>query len=113
MSHNPDPDHDGPQSDKQPSHDEIEERLNKVLIEIAGLQDRIWDEMEEQSKQSRLTPELEEFARKVMDDVSCWIDQCTAASESPPVLLRRMEVQLSRLKKVLELIGKGDGKSLQ
>jgi len=111
MSHHPD--HDGPKSERQPSHDEVEEGLNKVLIEMAALQDMIWDEMEEQSRQDRLTPEMEEFARKVMDDVSYWMDQCTAASQSPPVLLRRMEVQLSRLKKILDLIGKGDGKKLQ
>jgi hypothetical protein len=32
------------------------------------------------------------------------IDQCTVASESPPILLRRMEVQIVRLVRVEALI---------
>ena len=41
-----------------------------------------------------------------MKEVSFWVDQCTLASKSPPVLLRRMEVQLARLVKIEALIQK-------
>jgi hypothetical protein len=41
-----------------------------------------------------------------MRDVSFWIDQCTVASESPPVLLRRMEIQHMRLVKIEALMRK-------
>jgi hypothetical protein len=83
---------------------EIEESLNLILIQIAELQERIWDEIQALEEGGRLTPELERFAAEVMRDVSFWMDQCITASESPPILLRRMEVHKARLAKIEELI---------
>jgi hypothetical protein len=77
-----------------------------VLIQIAAIQDRIWDCLETLREKNRLSPEVEEFARKVMEESSYWVDQCTTTSESPPILLRRTEIQFERLIRVLELIEK-------
>jgi hypothetical protein len=88
------------------SQEELEERLNRLLLEVADLQDRIWDSLEALRAQGRLSLEAEEHVCQVMKEVSFWVDQCTLASESPPVLLRRMEVQLARLVKVEALIQK-------
>lgn len=84
--------------------EKIEESLNLILIQIAELQERIWEGMAALEADGRLTPELERFAAEVMRDVSFWMDQCTTASESPPILLRRMEVHQARLAKIEELI---------
>jgi hypothetical protein len=86
------------------SQEGLEERLSCLLLKAAEHQDRIWDGLEALQVQGRLSPEAEEHVRQVMRDVSFWIDQCTVASESPPVLLRRMEIQLTRLVKVEALI---------
>ncbi len=83
-----------------------EDKLNVVLIQIAAIQDRIWDCLETLREKNRLSPEVEEFARKVMEESSYWVDQCTTTSESPPILLRRTEIQFERLIRVLELIEK-------
>ncbi len=86
--------------------EELEEKLSRLLLEIADLQDRIWDSLEDIRAQGRLSLEAEEHIRRVMSEVSLWVDQCAVASESPPVLLRRMEVQLARLVKIEALIRK-------
>ncbi len=83
---------------------EIEERLNVILLKMTDLQERIWDGLELLDKRELLRPELDEHIRQVMSDVSYWIDQCTIASESPPVLLRRMEIHLSRLTRIEEML---------
>jgi hypothetical protein len=90
----------------------IEDKLNVILIQIAAIQDRIWDCLEALRKDNRLSPELEDFARKVMKESSYWIDQCTTTSESPPILLRRTEIQLERLARVLDLIEKEKRRSI-
>jgi hypothetical protein len=109
MSHQPD---DGsPKDGNQTPHEEVEEKLNKVLIQMADLQDRIWDLTDELRSQGKLAMQTEDYSRKVMDDVSYWIDQCTTESQSPPVLLRRMEVHLSRLKSVEELLRRENEKA--
>jgi hypothetical protein len=82
----------------------VEERLNILLLEMAELQELIWEGIELLDERGRLRLELEEHVRRIMSDVSYWMDQCTLASESPPVLLRRMEVHLSRLNRTKELI---------
>ena len=88
------------------SQEELEEKLNRLLLEVADLQDRIWDSLEDLRVHGRLSPEAEEHIRQVMSEVSLWVDQCIVASESPPVLLRRMEVQLALLVKIEALIRK-------
>ncbi len=86
----------------------IEEKLNLLLLNAANLQDNIWERLQSMDEQGRLKPDLEEHVKRVMREVSSWMDECTAASESPPILLRRMEIQLIRLEKVDELIKKID-----
>lgn len=88
------------------SQEELEEKLNRLLLEVDDLQDGIWDGLEALQRQGRLSPEAEEHVCQVMKEVSFWVDQCTLASKSPPVLLRRMEVQLARLVKIEALIQK-------
>jgi hypothetical protein len=88
------------------SQEELEEKLNRLLLDVAALQDGIWEGLEALQRQGRLSSEAEEHICRVMKEVSFWVDQCTLASKSPPVLLRRMEVQLARLVNVEALIKK-------
>ncbi|MBN1323710.1 MAG: hypothetical protein JW986_06885 [Methanotrichaceae archaeon] len=92
-----------------------EERLDQLLVALAELQERVWEGIELLEVEGRLLPEIEEHAREVMRDVSYWLDQCTAAVESPPILQRRMEVHLERTRRLVELLeaeigtkGRGD-----
>jgi uncharacterized protein Yka (UPF0111/DUF47 family) len=83
---------------------EVEEELSRILLIIAEIQDKIWDDVESLQERGLLAIELEEFVREVMSDISYWMDQCTRAIESPPVLLRRMEIHLARIQKLQELV---------
>jgi hypothetical protein len=84
--------------------EKIEKRLNILLLKMAELQEMIWEGIELLEARGLLRPDLEKHVLWIMSDVSYWMDQCTIASESPPVLLRRMEVHLSRLDRTHELI---------
>jgi hypothetical protein len=86
------------------SHREVEKRLDLLCIEIGRLQEAIWEQLESLEMEGLLLPQMEEHAGAVMRDVSFWIDQCTLAEKSPPVLLRRMEVHLGRLVRLSELL---------
>jgi hypothetical protein len=86
------------------SQREVEMRLNLVCLEISRLQDSIWELLESLERAGILPARLEEYAGEVMREVSFWVDQCTLAAQSPPVLLRRMEVHLSRLVRLRELL---------
>gem|GEM_PF-479525 len=81
-----------------------EERLDLLLVALAELQERVWEGLERLEAEGRLLPEIEEHAREVMRDVSYWLDQCTAAEEAPPILQRRMEVHLERIRRLAELL---------
>lgn len=85
---------------------EVEVELSRILLVIAEIQDNIWDDVEVLQEWGLLTIELEEFVRVVMRDISYWIDQCTRAIESPPVLLRRMNIHLTRIKRLQGLVEK-------
>jgi hypothetical protein len=61
--------------------EELEKRLNFLLLKIANHQDKIWDGLKALYEQERLSPEVEEHVRQVMSDVSFWVDQCTAPSK--------------------------------
>jgi hypothetical protein len=86
------------------SQREVEKRLDLVCLEISRLQDAIWEQLEALERAGILPAQLEEHAGEVMRDVSFWVDQCTLAARSPPVLLRRMEVHLGRLVRLKELL---------
>jgi len=88
------------------SQREVEMRLDLVCLEISQLQEAIWEQLESLERCGILPAQLEEYAREVMREVSFWVDQCTLAAQSPPVLLRRMEVHLSRLVRLRELLKK-------
>lgn len=47
------------------SQEELEEKLNRLLLEIADLQDRIWDSLEDLRVHDRLSPEAEEHICQV------------------------------------------------
>lgn len=82
----------------------LEEELNRVLLDIVKVQDEIWDELDQLERIGRLSPLLEELVRSVMKDVDYWTCQCTCASESPPILLRRMQIHFKRLQRIASLI---------
>ncbi len=82
----------------------IEAELNLVLLNIAETQAAIRDGVERLREEGRLTMEFETMVQRVMRDVDGWTDQCTAAAEAPPVLLRRMQVQMERLARIERLI---------
>lgn len=84
--------------------DDIERQLNLILLEIASLEERIWDGIERLREKDRLSPQLEEYVRSIMSELSYWTALCTTASESPHVLLRRMEVHLTRARRLSEKI---------
>jgi len=82
----------------------IEEELNRVLLDIVKVQDEIWDKLDQLERIDRLSPQLEELVRSVMKDVDYWTCQCTCTSESPPILLRRMQIHFKRLQRIASLI---------
>jgi len=82
----------------------IETELNLVLLKIAEIKDGVRDGLERLHKEGKLTQEFEDMVGSVMREVDAWTDQCTAAAEAPPVLLRRMQVQLERLERIERLI---------
>jgi len=82
----------------------IEAELNLVLLNIATIQEAISDGVERMRVEGKLTMEFEKMVQNVVRDVDGWTDQCTATSETPPVLLRRMQVQMERLSRIERLI---------
>ncbi|HOK58530.1 MAG TPA: hypothetical protein PK659_05545 [Methanothrix sp.] len=82
--------------------EEVERQLNLILLEIASLEERIWDCMERLREKELLSPHLEEYVRSIMSELSYWTALCTTASEAPHVLLRRMEVHLTRARRLSE-----------
>ena len=82
----------------------LEDELNRVLLDIAKVQDGIWDELDILERIGRLSPQLEELVQSVMKDVDYWTGQCTCASESPPILLRRMQIHFKRLQRIASFI---------
>jgi len=75
---------------------EVEEELNRILLKIAETQDAILDCLEKDSSSAQ----IEELALRVIKDADYWIEQCTRTTEAPSILLRRMQIQLDRLKKI-------------
>jgi hypothetical protein len=82
----------------------IEAELNLVLLNIATIKEAISDGVERMREEGKLTMEFEKMVQNVVRDVDGWTDQCTATSETPPVLLRRMQVQKERLSRIERLI---------
>lgn len=82
----------------------LEERLNLLLIEMADIEESLEQGLEALRRIGKLSDELERYIRLVMSDISQWIDECTLAVESSPVLLRRMQVHLERLGRLLMFI---------
>jgi tRNA A58 N-methylase Trm61 len=82
----------------------IEAELNLVLLNVAETQAAIREGIERLREEGKLSMEFETMVQKVMRDVDGWTDQCTAAAEAPPVLLRRMQVQMERLSRIERLI---------
>lgn len=82
----------------------IEAELNLVLLKTAQAQEAVRDGVERLREEGRLTEEVERMVEMVTREVDGWTDQCTAAAEAPPVLLRRMQVQMERLARIERLI---------
>ncbi len=82
----------------------IEAELNLLLLNIAQTQEAISDGVERLREEGKLSMEFEKMVQNVVRDVDGWTDQCTAAAEAPPVLLRRIEVQMERLQRIERLI---------
>lgn len=82
----------------------LEERLNQILLNMAKLQKIIQDNLDDLKGKGELSSEFEALAQSVMKDVDYWTDQCTKPSQSPPVLLRRMETHQERLLRIQTLI---------
>ena len=82
----------------------IEAELNLVLLKTAQAQEAVRVGVEGLREEGRLTEEVERMVEKVTREVDGWTDQCTAATEAPPVLLRRMQVQMERLARIERLI---------
>ncbi|MCJ7443434.1 MAG: hypothetical protein MUO26_02695 [Methanotrichaceae archaeon] len=82
----------------------LEEMLNLLLIEMADIEDGLEEGLEALRHIGKLSYELEQHIRLVMSDISQWIDECTLAVESSPILLRRMQVHLGRLGRLLIFI---------
>lgn len=80
--------------------EEVERQLNLILLEIASLEERIWACIERLHEKNGFSPYLEEYVRSIMSDLSYWTALCTTTSESPHVLLRRMEVHLTRVRRL-------------
>ncbi len=79
---------------------EVEEELNHILLKIAETQDAILDDLEKDHPSAQ----IEELALGVIKEADYWIEQCTRTTEAPSILLRRMQIQLARLKKIEEQI---------
>ena len=75
---------------------EVEEELNRILLKIAETQDAILDILEKDHSSAQ----IEELALRVIKDADYWIEQCTRTAEAPSILLRRMQIQLDRLKNI-------------
>ena len=75
---------------------EVEEELNRILLKIAETQDAILNILENDPSSAQ----IEELALGVIRDADYWIEQCTKTTEAPSILLRRMQIQLDRLKKI-------------
>jgi len=75
---------------------EVEEELNHILLKIADTQDAIRDGLEKDYSSAQ----IEELALRVIEEVDYWIEQCTRATEAPSILLRRMQIQLDRLRMI-------------
>lgn len=75
---------------------EVEEELNRILLKIAETQDVILAGLEKDSSSAQ----MEDLALRVIKDADYWIEQCTKTTEAPSILLRRMQIQLDRLKKI-------------
>ncbi len=82
----------------------IEAELNLLLLNIAQIQEAIKGGVEQLREGGKLTTEFEKMVQNVMRDVDGWTDQCTAPTQAPPVLLRRMQVQMERLQRIERLI---------
>jgi tRNA A58 N-methylase Trm61 len=82
----------------------IEAELNLVLLNIVEIQKAIDAGLERLREGGKLTMELEAMVQNVVRDVDGWTDQCTATSEATPVLLRRMQVQMERLRRIERII---------
>lgn len=83
----------------------IEAELNLMLLNIVEIQKAIEVGLERLREGGKLTVELEAMVQNVVRDVDGWTDQCTATSEATPVLLRRMQVQMERLRRIERIIG--------
>ncbi|MHC1631007.1 MAG: hypothetical protein ACXQT4_01735 [Methanotrichaceae archaeon] len=88
----------------------LEEELNRILLKIADLQEKIQNNLENLQKEEDISSQLQEFVQEVITDVDYWTDQCTKTTESPPVLLRRMQTHLKRLQRIQNLIEDVKGK---
>jgi hypothetical protein len=83
---------------------EVTERLNLLLLQIVDLQERISQSMEVLENEGQIPPQLENHVRQVLSDISLWVDECTKVAEDRPILLRRIEVHVERLRRLEELI---------
>ncbi|MCR3883820.1 hypothetical protein P0O24_00890 [Methanotrichaceae archaeon M04Ac] len=86
-----------------------EAELNLLLLNLAQIQGGIRDGLDRLRDEGKLKAEFEEIVESVMREVDGWTDQCTAAVEAPPVLLRRMEVQVERLGRIERMIEELEG----
>lgn len=82
----------------------IEAELNLLLLNIVEIQKAVEDGLERLREEGKLTTELETMVQNVVRDVDGWTDQCTATSEATPVLLRRIQVQMERLRRIERII---------
>jgi len=82
----------------------IELELNLVLLKTVEIRAALMEGVEALREEGRLPGELEGIVEKVTREVDGWTDQCTAPAETPPVLLRRMQVQMERLARIERLI---------
>ncbi|KUK43743.1 MAG: Uncharacterized protein XD72_1882 [Methanothrix harundinacea] len=82
----------------------IEAELNLMLLNIVEIKEAIRDGVEGLREEGKLTMEFEKMVQNVIRDVDGWTDQCTATAEAPPVLLRRMQVQVERLNRIERII---------
>ena len=74
-------------SSQDPSQAVVEEELDRTLLRITELQNKVWDSVESLHEREMGSQKLEDYVSGVMKDINYWMDQCTLASESPPLLL--------------------------
>jgi hypothetical protein len=86
------------------SQQELEERLNLILLEMANLQNSMGEALKDLKRSEKLNSETERYILCVTNEIMSWIDECTLVIESSPILLRRMEVHLERLKRLLNFV---------